>query len=71
MRLLADNLASNNLMSKSEADKLIGKLEEVFVMPIDNAMRVTLSKRLITNAIVGTVGYGAGAAKRKIEGLVE
>jgi hypothetical protein len=71
MKLMADNLVSSNLMSQSEAQKLIDKLQEVFVMPIDNAMRVTLSKRLITNAIVGTVGYGAGAAKRKIEGLVE
>jgi hypothetical protein len=71
MKLMADNLVSSNLMSQADANKLISKLEEVFVMPIDNAMRVTLSKRLITNAIVGTVGYGAGAAKRKIEGLVE
>jgi hypothetical protein len=71
MRKLATKLADNNLMPQSEANKLISKLEEVFVMPIDNAMRVTLSKRLITNAIVGTVGYGAGAAKRKIEDLVE
>jgi hypothetical protein len=71
MKLMADNLVSSNLMSQADANKLISKLEEVFVMPIDNAMRVTLSKRLITNAIVGTVGYGAGAAKRKIESLVE
>jgi len=71
MKLMADNLVSSNLMSQSEAQKLIDKLQEVFVMPIDNAMRVTLSKRLITNAIVGTVGYGVGATKRKIEGLVE
>jgi hypothetical protein len=53
MRLLADNLVSSNLMSKSESDKLIGKLEEVFVMPIDEIMRTTLSQRLIRNAIVG------------------
>lgn len=71
MKLMADNLVSSNIMSQADANKLISKLEEVFVMPIDNATRVTLSKRLITNAIVGTVGYGAGAAKRKIEGLVE
>jgi len=53
MRLLADNLVSSNLMSKSEADKLIGKLEEVFIMPIDEIMRTTLSQRLIRNAIIG------------------
>ena len=71
MKLMADNLVSSNLMSQADANKLISKLEEVFVMPIDNAMRITLSKRLITNAIVGTVGYGAGAAKSGIEVLVE
>jgi len=53
MKLMADNLVSSNLMSKSEADKLIGKLEEVFIMPIDEIMRTTLSQRLIRNAIIG------------------
>jgi hypothetical protein len=53
MKLMAYNLVSSNLMSKSEADKLIGKLEEVFIMPIDEMMRTTLSQRLIRNAIIG------------------
>jgi hypothetical protein len=53
MKLMADNLVSSNLMSKAEADKLIGKLEEVFIMPIDEIMRTTLSQRLIRNAIIG------------------
>jgi hypothetical protein len=53
MKLMADNLVSSNLMSKAEADKLIGKLEEVFIMPIDEIMRTTLSQRLVRNAIIG------------------
>ena len=53
MKLMADNLVSSNLMSKAEADKLISKLEEVFIMPIDEIMRTTLSQRLIRNAIIG------------------
>jgi hypothetical protein len=71
MKLMADNLVSSNLMSKSEADKLIGKLEEVFIMPIDEIMRTTLSQRLIRNAIIGyaypgveRAGEAAGQATR-------
>jgi len=61
MKLMADNLVSSNLMPKSEADKLISKLEEVFVMPIDEIMRTTLSQRLIRNAIIG---YGYPGVER-------
>jgi hypothetical protein len=68
MKLMADNLVSSNLMSKAEADKLIGKLEEVFIMPIDEAMRTTLSQRLIRNAIVG---YGYPRVERSGEQLSE
>jgi hypothetical protein len=68
MKLLADNLVSSNLMSKSDADKLIGKLEEVFIMPIDEAMRATLSQRLIRNAIVG---YGYPGVERAGEKVSE
>jgi len=68
MKFLADNLVSSNLMSKSEADKLIGKLEEVFIMPIDEAMRTTLSQRLIRNAIVG---YGYPSVERAGEKVSE
>jgi hypothetical protein len=61
MKLMADNLVSSNLMTKAEADKLISKLEEVFVMPIDEIMRTTLSQRLIRNAIIG---YGYPGVER-------
>jgi hypothetical protein len=72
MKLMADNLVSSNLMPKSEADKLIGKLEEVFIMPIDQATRTTFTDRLIRNAILGYAlpslenkGERAGAALRE------
>ena len=65
MKLMADNLVSSNLMSKAEADKLIGKLEEVFVMPIDEATRTTFTDRLIRNAII-TVYPMAESAGEKV-----
>jgi len=68
MRKLATKLADNNLMPKSEADKLIGKLEEVFVMPIDEATRTTFTDRLIRNAILG---YGYPAIERAGEATGE
>jgi hypothetical protein len=68
MKLMADNLVSSNLMSKAEADKLIGKLEEVFVMPIDEATRTTFTDRLIRNAILG---YGYPAIERAGEATGE
>jgi hypothetical protein len=68
MRLLADNLVSSNLMPKSEADKLIGKLEEVFIMPIDEMMRTTLSQRLIRNAIIGYAYPGVERAGEAVGG---
>jgi len=65
MKKLATKLSDNNLMPKSEADKLIGKLEEVFVMPIDEATRTTFTDRLIRNAII-TVYPMAESAGEKV-----
>jgi cell division septum initiation protein DivIVA len=70
MKLMADNLVSSNLMSQAESQKLIDKLQEVFVMPIDQEMRATLTQRLIRNAIVTvypmaeSAGEKVGAATR-------
>jgi len=65
MKLLSDNLVSSNLMSQAEAKKLLDKLQEVFIMPIDQAMRTTLTQRLIRNAIV-TVYPMAESAGEKV-----
>jgi hypothetical protein len=70
MKLMADNLVSSNLMSQAESQKLIDKLQEVFVMPVDQEMRATLTQRLIRNAIVTvypmaeSAGEKVGAATR-------
>jgi len=71
MKLLADNLVSSNLMSQAESQKLIDKLQEVFVMPIDEVMRTTLSQRLIRNAILGYALPGAERAGEKIGEMMQ
>jgi len=70
MRLMADNLANSNLMSKEESQKLISKLEEIFVTPVSTKDKITFAKRLITNAIVGTAGYAGALPVRAVEGLM-
>jgi len=58
MKLMGDKLIDAGLMSKSEVDKLVGKLEEIFVAPIDTKTRTTLAQRLVRNALAGYVAPG-------------
>jgi hypothetical protein len=66
MQLMSENLVRNNLMSRGDADKLVKKLQDVFVAPISDIQRSSLGQRLIRNAITGYVAPGAG---RGVEGI--
>ena len=66
MQLMSENLVRNNLMSRSEADKLVKKLQDVFVAPISEIQKSSLGQRLIRNAITG---YVAPGAERGVEGI--
>lgn len=70
MQLMSENLVRNNLMSRQDADKLIQKLQDVFVAPISDIQRSSLGQRLIRNAITGYVAPGAGRGVESIFNLI-
>jgi hypothetical protein len=67
MQLMSENLVRNNLMSRADADQLVQKLQDVFVAPISNIQKSTLSQRLIRNAVIG---YAVPGVERGVEGVV-
>jgi hypothetical protein len=53
MKLMRERLVDNGLMSKSDADKIVDRLQEVFVTPIAEKARISMAQRLVRNAIAG------------------
>jgi len=58
------NLITYKLMSPSQVANVEAKLQEIFVTPVDVSQKITMTQRLLRNAIVG---YVAPAATRLIE----
>ena len=58
------NLITYKLMSPSQVANVEAKLQEIFVTPVDVSQKITMTQRLLRNAIVG---YVAPAATRLVE----
>jgi hypothetical protein len=66
-RYVSERLVRKGIIDQKEADRVSRELNEVLVMPTDLKTKLSLAKRLVTNAIVG---YGLPAAERGIESLI-
>lgn len=52
-KYISDDLVSYNLMSKSQTDAIASKLQEIYVAPASLADKMSMTQRLINNAILG------------------
>lgn len=68
MELMREKLVDNGLMAKADADKIVDRLQEIFVTPISEKARITMAQRLIRNAIAG---YAAPGVERGTENILE
>jgi hypothetical protein len=62
MEDLSVKLVDNGLMSKTEADRIYSRLNEVFVSPVNLKQKTTIAQRLIRDAISGYAGARVGGA---------
>jgi len=63
-KYIGDNLITYKLMSPQQVSQIEAKLQEVFVTPVDLNQKITMTQRLMRNAIVG---YISPAVTRLIE----
>lgn len=63
-KYIGDNLITYKLMSPKQVADIEAKLQEVFLTPVDIGQKITMTQRLLRNAIVG---YVAPATTRLIE----
>lgn len=63
-KYIGDNLITYKLMSPKQVAEIEAKLQEVFLTPVDLGQKITMTQRLLRNAIVG---YVAPAATRLVE----
>lgn len=68
MELMREKLVDNGLMAKADADKIVDRLQEIFVTPISEKARITMAQRMIRNAIASYAAPGVG---RGITAIVE
>ena len=52
-KYISDDLVSYGLMSKSQTDAIAARLQEIYVAPASLADKMTMTQRLINNAILG------------------
>jgi len=52
-KYISDDLVSYNLMTKSQTDAIASKLQEIYVAPASLADKMSITQRLINNAILG------------------
>jgi hypothetical protein len=52
-KYISDDLVSYNLMTKSQTDAIASKLQEIYVAPASLADKMSMTQRLINNAILG------------------
>jgi cell division septum initiation protein DivIVA len=52
-KYISDDLVSYGLMSKSQTDAIAAKLQEIYVAPASLADKMSMTQRLINNAILG------------------
>ncbi len=62
MRDLSVKLVDKGVMPQAEADRILSRLNEVFVSPVNLKQKTTIAQRLIRDAISGYAGARAGSA---------
>ena len=67
MKLMRERLVDNGLMSRADADKIVDRLQEIFVTPIAEKARISMAQRLVRNAIAG---YAAPGVERGVSALM-
>ena len=67
MKLMRERLVDNGLMSRADADKIVDRLQEIFVTPIAQQAKITMAQRLVRNAIAG---YAAPGVERGASALM-
>ena len=55
MKYVGDNLITYGLMTPEQVAGIQSKLQEIFVMPVSNAQKMSMAQKLVRNAIVGYV----------------
>jgi len=68
MKLMREKLVDNGLMSQADADKIVDRLQEIFVTPMAEKARITMAQRMIRNAIAS---YAAPGVQRGVSALME
>jgi cell division septum initiation protein DivIVA len=58
-KYIGQRLIDNNLMSSDDVSRTAAKLQEIFVAPVDLRRKLTMTERLVRNAVLG---YAAPAA---------
>lgn len=67
MKLMRERLVDNGLMSRADADKIVDRLQEIFVTPIAEQAKISMAQRLVRNAIAG---YAAPGVERGVTALM-